>query len=229
MKRSQINACIDYAREFFAGHGFHLPGWTQWTPAEWASKGPQCDEIRRNALGWDITDFSSGDFPNQGLTLVTIRNGSVQGGPKTYCEKIMLVRENQVTPIHFHWSKTEDIINRGGGELCMKLWKADPDERLSMQDVPMQIDGVTTLVKAGETLRLRPGQSITFEPYCYHTFWAEGGDAMVGEVSTVNDDKSDNRFLEPRGRFSPVEEDVPARYVLCNEYSPAEGPEMRTV
>lgn len=82
----------------------------------------------------------------------------------------------------------------------------------------VQIDGVTTVVPAGEVLRLKPGQSICFEPYMYHQFWSENGASMIGEVSTVNDDVNDNRFLEPLGRFSAIEEDEPARYLLCNEY-----------
>jgi D-lyxose ketol-isomerase len=41
---------------------------------------------------------------------------------------------------------------------------------------------------------------------------------MVGEVSTVNDDENDNRFLEPLGRFSEIVEDEPKYRLLCNEY-----------
>ena len=49
-------------------------------------------------------------------------------------------------------------------------------------------------------------------------FWAENGDCMVGEVSTVNDDANDNRFYEETGRFPEIIEDEPVRYVLCTEY-----------
>jgi len=41
---------------------------------------------------------------------------------------------------------------------------------------------------------------------------------MSGEVSSVCSDKTDNYFLEKRERFPEVDEDEPARYVLCNEY-----------
>ena len=128
MKRSEINRYIDEARAFFAEHSFYLPVWVDWTPEEWATKGEECEEIRRNQLGWDVTDFAKGDFMKEGLTLVTIRNGNVKYDKKSYCEKIMFVRENQITPTHFHWKKMEDIINRGGGTLCIKLWKADAEE-----------------------------------------------------------------------------------------------------
>jgi len=40
----------------------------------------------------------------------------------------------------------------------------------------------------------------------------------LGEVSRVNDDEKDNRFLEPIARFSKIEEDEPAIYFLCGEY-----------
>jgi D-lyxose ketol-isomerase len=129
----------------------------------------------------------------------------------------MMVRVNQVTPIHFHWKKMEDIINRGGGTLCMKLWKANEKEEMTQEPVYAQIDGVTTIIHAGEVKRLTPGQSISFEPYMYHMFWAEEMPCLVGEVSTVNDDVNDNRFYEPLGRFPQIEEDLAPKYLLCNE------------
>jgi D-lyxose ketol-isomerase len=218
MKRSEINQYIKEASAFFDLHKFYLPEWTKWSPAEWANKGDECDEIRRNQLGWDVTDFSKGNFLKEGLTLVTVRNGNVKRDKKIYCEKIMMVRQNQITPIHFHWSKMEDIINRGGGVLCMKLWKATSSEQLSDKPFSIQVDGVRTSITPGKVVRFYPGQSISFTPYVYHTFWAEGDDCMVGEVSTVNDDVNDNRFLEELGRFSQIEEDVPAEFLLCNEY-----------
>lgn len=218
MKRSEINRYINDAKNFFAEHQFHLPVWVDWSPAEWATKGEECEEIRRNQLGWDVTDFATGKFEEIGLTLVTIRNGNVKYDNKTYCEKIMFVRENQVTPTHFHWKKMEDIIHRGGGTFCVRLWKADENEQPTDEVCKVQIDGVTTTIPAGEVLRLQPGQSISFEPYMYHEFWSEGGHSMIGEVSTVNDDENDNRFLQSPGRYPSIEEDEPAEYLLCNEY-----------
>ena len=67
---------------------------------------------------------------------------------------------------------------------------------------------------------MTPGESITLLPRQYHKFWAEpgAGVCLVGEVSKVNDDNTDNRFYEEVGRFPEIEEDEPARFVLCNEY-----------
>ena len=113
MKRSEINQYIREAKAFMTKYHFMLPPWADWTPDDWKSKGPECNDIRERAMGWDLTDFGWGDFLKIGLTLVTLRNGSLQKKDKPYCEKIMFVRCGQVTPTHFHWLKTEDIINRG--------------------------------------------------------------------------------------------------------------------
>jgi len=220
MKRSEINRQIDFANDFFRQHAFRLPAWANLSPAEWKTKGAAYDEIRLSGMGWDITDFGKGDFEKEGLTLFTVRNGYPGRVPyKTYCEKIMIAGDRQVTPTHFHWKKMEDIINRGGGDLCLQLWKADLQTE-EMTDLPfaMKIDGVERTFNAGDTVRLKPGESICFEPYIYHQFWGEGGPSLVGEVSTVNDDTNDNRFYESLGRFPEIIEDEPARYCLCNEY-----------
>ena len=105
MKRSEINSIMRRADEFIRQQNFHLPPFAYWTPEEWKHKGPEVREIVQNKLGWDITDFGSGDFPHFGLFLFTIRNGNpenwktMQG--KLYAEKIMLVEQGQVTPLPF--------------------------------------------------------------------------------------------------------------------------------
>ncbi len=100
----------------------------------------------------------------------------------------------------------------------MKLWNSAPDGSLSEGLLEVKIDSITTTIRSGEKICLKPGQSICYIPYLYHTFWAEGGNCLVGEVSSVNDDKTDNRFLEERGRFSAIDEDAPILHYLCNEY-----------
>jgi D-lyxose ketol-isomerase len=156
------------------------------------------------------------------LVLFTIRNGNprnwqTQTG-KLYAEKIMIVEDKQITPMHFHWSKMEDIINRGGGNLLIQLFNATPDEDTDKtKDVSIMIDGVRRSFKAGETARLTPGESISLTQRCYHKFWGEGR-VLVGEVSMVNDDNQDNRFHEMVGRFPTIQEDVPPLHLLCNEY-----------
>ena len=131
MKRSKVNALMTSAKSFIRECGFHLPPFAFWSPEDWESKGTECDGIRRGGLGWDITDFGSGEFDRFGLLLFTIRNGipeEAMAGGKSYAEKIMIVEEGQVTPCHFHWKKQEDIINRGGGDLAIRLWASNEAE-----------------------------------------------------------------------------------------------------
>ena len=226
MKRSEINAVIKKFEALLQKYSFALPPFLSWTPEEWQNKGHEYDEIRDNMLGWDVTDYGMGQFDTLGLALITIRNGNVQNPKytKTYAEKIMMLREGQVSPNHFHWNKMEDIICRGGGNLLVKVNLSNPDESISDADVPVMLDGYHTTVKAGTVIRLTPGHSITMQRRLYHSFWAEEGfgPAIVGEVSMANDDLNDNRFLEKRGRFSAIEEDEAPLYLLCNEYPRAD-------
>lgn len=225
MKRSEINGVMRDARAFFDTYQFRLPVWAKWSPEDWAQAGPAAAEVVQNGLGWDITDFGSGDFAAQGLLLFTIRNGNPNrpGDRKPYCEKIMIVREGQVTPCHTHAQKIEDIINRGGGNLVLELANSDGQGGLSDQPVTVSIDGLEQTVEARGRVSLKPGQSITLPQGLYHAFWGEegAGPVLVGEVSTVNDDTGDNLFLEPVGRFPEIDEDEPPLHLLCNEYPAA--------
>jgi len=225
VKRSQINRLINQAVEFFDEQKFRLPPFAFWSPDRWRRTGAEADEIRRNMLGWDLTDFGLGDFGETGLLLFTIRNGNVADpAGKTYCEKIMVVGVEQVTPMHFHFNKTEDIINRGGGNLICRVYNATPDEGLDeSQPVTVSTDGLWRELPAGADITLGPGESVTLRPRMYHSFWGQrgAGMVMVGEVSAVNDDRADNRFLDAVGRFPTIEEDEPAVHLLCNEYPPA--------
>ena len=225
MKRSQINKYIADARQFFDGLQFRLPPFADWTPADWQAKGHEADEIRACQLGWDVTSFGSDDFLSRGLLLFTLRNGRA-GDPsnrKIYAEKIMMVREQQETPFHFHCQKTEDIINRGGGNLLCTLYGSTPDGEFATTPATVWCDGVQRTVPPGGQVILAPGESITMTPGLYHQFYAQKGTgtAMIGEVSSVNDDAADNRFHVPLQRFPAIEEDEAPFRLLCNEYSPA--------
>ncbi len=222
MKRSEINARIRDADAFFKHQGFRLPPFAYWTPADWAARGPEVAEIVDHALGWDITDFGSGDFERLGLFLFTVRNGAAadlqRGGGRVYAEKLMIVGVNQVTPYHFHWHKVEDIINRGGGTLVVQLYNSTPEGVLADSAVTVRTDGVERRLPAGDKVALAPGESITLTTGLYHQFWGESERVLVGEVSCVNDDNTDNRFLDAVGRFPEIEEDAAPLYPLCGEY-----------
>ena len=223
MKRSEINNAIHNAMKLFDEYKISLPPFVNWTPEQWQEKGDEVQEIRDNMLGWDITDFGQGDYNKTGLFLITIRNGNQKNPekyPKTYAEKLMVVQENQITPMHFHWNKMEDIINCGGGNLMIKLYNSTDDGQLADTDVEVSMDGVRFTFPAGTVVRLEPGQSITLTTGLYHRFWGEEGKGtvLVREVSMCNDDAADNRFYDPVGRFPTIEEDEAPFRLLCNEY-----------
>jgi D-lyxose ketol-isomerase len=220
MKRSEINKIMEEAKVFMAAKQFSLPPWAYWGIDEWKKNKNTAGEIIRNMLGWDITDFGSGDFYSRGLFLFSLRNGKFNVDRKTYAEKIMIVEENQETPLHHHLSKMEDIINRGGGNLVIELYNATPSNKLDDTPVHFKTDGIMRSVKAGGKVILSPGESICLEQHMYHRFYGEPGKGkvLVGEVSMVNDDKSDNCFFEEVGRFPATVEDVPPLHLLANDY-----------
>lgn len=223
MKRSEINAAIRRMEALANSSGFVLPPFCAWTPEDWQGKNHEYDEIRDNMLGWDVTDYGTGDFAQTGFTLITLRNGSItKSDPckKPYAEKLLMLLEGQYSPMHFHWSKMEDIINRGGGTVLIRVYNAAPDETLADTDVTVRKDGRAYTVAAGTQVRLQPGESITICPRLYHDFELEpgGGAALLGEVSMTNDDACDNRFYKPCGRFPVIEEDAPPYRLLCGEY-----------
>jgi len=224
MKRSEINKAVRTARDVLKKHHFNLPPFADYFPEQWRLAEGEWGRIRLNGLGWDVTDFGGDDFPAFGTVLFTLRNGNhkhIEHGTP-YAEKVIVLLPGQRLPLHFHYSKTEDIINRGGGILVMELYNAMPDETVDREsEVHVYCDAVERTVSPGEIFELHPGESITLTPRMYHRFWAgeKGGVLICGEVSSVNDDMTDNYFAEPVKRFADIEEDEPAGYVLCNEYA----------
>ncbi len=222
MKRSEINKRIKEMEALIKKYNFALPPFCCWTSEEWKNKSSEYNEIRDNELGWDITDFGKNNWEKEGFALITIRNGNQKNSKykKTYAEKIIMLKEGQHAPLHFHWKKSEDIINRGGGDLLITVYNATDDDKLSDEDVLVNCDGREYSVKAGTAVLLKPGESITLWPRQYHCFDVVPGtgDVFIGEVSMCNDDASDNRFFEERGRFPTIEEDEEPYRLLCNEY-----------
>ncbi len=221
MKRSEINQILKDAKAFMAEKQFMLPPWAYWSVSDWKKNKDDGQEIVENMLGWDITDFGLGDFNSRGLFSFTIRNGKFNVDKKPYAEKIMIVEENQETPLHFHWNKMEDIINRGGGNLVIELYNSTPENQLDTTAVRFKTDGISRSVSAGGKVILSPGESICLEQGMYHRFYGEAGKGkvLVGEVSMVNDDNSDNCFYETIGRFPVIEEDEQPLHLLVSDYS----------
>lgn len=183
MKRSEINAAVKEATRAFKRNGWYLP------------PNPR----------WDVTDFGLGNFRKWGLTLVNLAE------EPEYCEKLMYVRRNQVTPRHYHGSKKEDIICRRG-ELAVKLFAGGKPA------VTVQINGEKKRVSTRKPVVLRSGERITLTQRLAHEFWSKTPYTIVGEVSTRNDDLHDNYFHNRNvGRFSEIVEDEPPRVRLVSD------------
>lgn len=215
MKRSEINAALRAAKEMLAEYRWLLPDWADWTEADHADNPALSAHLRQRQLGWDVTDFGLGAFAQHGLTLFCVRNG-LQGNPTSlpYAEKLLFVREGQVTPFHAHKIKLEDIIVRGGGNLMVAFTRAG-----SFDEAPVLVDGRVVPDPWAAPIRLRPGQGITIPRGMQHSFWGEAGQGavFVAEISQCNDDLTDNYFREPLGRFASVEEDEAKLHPLWNE------------
>ena len=218
MKRSEINDILRQGGEFIRAHGFHLPPFADWTSERMRTE--EAAPIRAVGLGWDITDYGQGRFEELGLFLFTLRNGLLGAANSIpYAEKIMISRRDQLSPMHRHMVKVEDIINRAGATLVIELFGSGPDGAIDRRrGGEVALDGAAYSFSPGERLMLAPGQSVTLTPGIWHAFWGEGGDVLVGEVSTVNDDRTDNWFEHDLARFGEIEEDVPASHLLVSDY-----------
>lgn len=226
MKRSEINRIMRDAIAFLKEQNCLLPPFAYWTPEDWAEKGSEYNEIKQNSMGWDITDFGSGDYLKKGLLMFSTRSGAYDpnGIIKPYAEKFMIVEEEQVTPYHFHDVRIEDIINRGGGNLILSVYNSREDGSLDDTPVHVNIDGRNFTIPAGQEIRLVPGESITLYPGQYHSFWGEKGTGriLLAEIANVVDPDSPNynRFYEEASRFPAIEEDEAPLYLLLSEYPP---------
>ncbi len=224
MKRSQINGAIKWAKELLEERGIRLPRFAYWDMAEWRSHRLDTAVLRSVMLGWDVSDFGSGDFEHTGAVLFTIRNGlpDNSGIGTPYAEKLLIFRAGQKLPMHYHMSKTEDIINRSGGVLYAQFYNALPDGTVDMHSpVSYYSDGMTYTAQPGEKISIAAGNSVRITPRCYHILGAmEGmGPLIAGEVSTINDDRTDNFFAEHADRFTALKEDEPPLHPLCCEYA----------
>ncbi len=221
MKRSEINEIMLESDAFIRSFGYVLPPFAYWSPEE--LKGHDYTTIKNRGMGWDITDYGKGKFKDMGLFLFTVRNGDAadlkNGNGMLYAEKIMISKKDQYSPMHRHIIKAEDIINRGGGKLVLELFASNPDGSIDRNsDISVPVDGLLKTLPAGGKLSLSPGESVTLLPGVWHAFWGEEKDVLIGEVSTVNDDKTDNVFEEELGRYASVDEDEKPKHLLVSDY-----------
>ncbi|HUA37826.1 MAG TPA: D-lyxose/D-mannose family sugar isomerase [Candidatus Sulfopaludibacter sp.] len=181
MKRSEINRALKQALRSFKAARWALP------------PRPR----------WDVTDCGLGRFDQVGLVLLNLAE------QPEYCEKLMYSRHHQVTPMHTHRKKKEDIICRRG-ELAVELWQGHPEQTRKGETFTLLRNGEKTEVRSGTPIVLQAGERVTIVPGIYHAFWPESEEAIIGEVSTANDDAHDNFFVDPNiGRFPAIDEDEP--------------------
>ena len=122
MKRSEINKALKELEAMCEKYCRKQPPFCHFTPEQWQEIGHEYDEVRDCMLGWDITDYGMGDFDKVGFSLITLRNGNQKMRdkyPKVYAEKLLYLKEGQYSPNHFHWYKTEYIINVGTGNVLL--------------------------------------------------------------------------------------------------------------
>ncbi len=217
MKRSQVNANMRWAKELLEANNISLPEFAYWSADEWRANKDSLDTIRKVYLGWDVKDYSD----EMGSVLFTIRNGryddATVGVP--YCEKVIMFRDGKRLPVHYHKNKTEDIINRAGGIMQIRLYNTKDGELDTVSPVKVYQDGIQHCYMPGEFIYIMPGNSITLEPLIAHSFGPKpGSDIIIGEVSKINDDFTDNYRFEKIPAPCPVVEDEPMLYPLCTEY-----------
>lgn len=221
MKRSQINSILEEGAAFIKSFGYVIPPFADWTPEEFRARDHTM--LVERGMGWDVTDYGQGRFDQMGLFLFTVRNGLAgdlgKGRGMLYAEKIMISRKDQLSPMHRHFIKAEDIINRGGGTLVLELFAGAEDGTIDREaPVTVPVDGALRTFEPGGLLSLQPGESVTLMPGVWHAFWGEGGDVLIGEVSTVNDDRTDNDFEMEIPRYTQVEEDADPFRLLVSDY-----------
>jgi D-lyxose ketol-isomerase len=193
------------ADKFIRSFGYILPPFAYWSPKEFRDRKAEAGMIVERNCGWDITDYGLNEFDKTGLFLFTVRNGNnadlAKGRGMLYAEKAMISRNEQYSPMHRHNLKDGKCDRHKG--------------------VEVNCDGILHKLPPGGKLRLKPGESVTLMPNeHWHAFWGEGGDVFIGEVSTVNDDNTDNVFDDPRiARFGGIEEDEEPWHLLVSDYA----------
>jgi hypothetical protein len=224
MKRSEINYLLDEGIAFLESRRIPLPPQAYWNLEDWSENRERAAELEKRGIGWDLTDFGSGKFESIGLLCYTLSNGIIgpEGQPvdQAYSNKLLIVGEKQITPMHHHRSKTEDIINIGGGNLQIKLFNVGGDKKVDEEtSVKILQNGIWTSFAPGTTITLNPGERVRLDPGHYHEFWGQAGQGkvLVEEVSSVNDDRTDNIFLNEFGRFPEIIEDEIPKHLLCTE------------
>jgi D-lyxose ketol-isomerase len=240
MKRSEINAAIARAIDNAKKYGVALPKWADWHPLQF---GADCDGIRHQRLGWKAVDFGLDKFNECGLVVLSLTAPLVDeyGEPLTtaqrvgaydypvtgFSRKYLFVQAGQTEPHHFHrQKKRKEVKVIAGSSVRFELAWADSDTELSStREVVVQVDGMSHHLPANGSIVVNPGETITLPGDLSHIISvpAGGPDTIMEEISTANNDRSDNIFPFMTPTSQPVIEDQEARYQLLDEHSAPVG------
>lgn len=234
MKRSEIDAAIERAIGNAKKHGVALPKWADWHPLQFDTNA---DGIRQQKLGWKVVDFGVGDFQSCGLVIFALCSPIVDesGAPVTttqnlgghdypvtgFSRKYLFVQAGQTEPHHFHRQKArKEVTVVAGASVRFELAWADGDTALSDKDVDVQVDGIWHHLPAGGSIVVAAGETITLPGELSHIISVPegGGDTIMVETSTANNDSNDNIFPFMTPTSVPVVEDAKARYQLRDEH-----------
>jgi len=198
IKASQIVTVAAAANDYLAGIGRVVTPWH----------------------GLDVTDYGLGNFDTVGLVAYVLDNRRREG----YAHKRLVLARNQICPNHYHWTKSETICCEDGQILITLGGQAVRhgagwDERCRLVDV--EVNNVPVHHDHGQiemgtvAITLNAGDAIFLPHGTWHEFRAVGGFALAEEVSTFNDDDTDNVFSCPDIlRFPPeIDQDVPGTTV----------------
>ena len=216
MKRSEINRIIGEGVLFMKSLVyFFFPNEAYWDLRDWLNYKGDASERLKRGIGWDVTDFGLDNFKKEGLLSYVLTNGIIKDGiaDQMYAEKYLIVGNGQITPQHHHKSKIEDIVNMDGGNLkiCLhSIGDLNPVKIFHNYEWIMYDSGTIITLKKNDRIRLDQNHD--------HEFLGEGM-VFLKEISSFNDDKEDNVFLDGRvDRFpKEIKEDEAPRYLLHTE------------
>jgi len=234
MKRSEINAAVARAIANSQKCGIALPRWAAWAPEEF---GESAEGMRQQKLGWKVVDFGLGDFANCGLVVLVLANAlaDAKGEPVTkgsqvgayhypgssFSRKFLFVQAGQTEPHHFHRQKErKEVTVVAGAPVTFELAWAESDTKLSERDVDVQVDGIWHHLPAHGKVTINPGETITLPGDLSHiiSVAAGGGDVIMLETSTANNDAHDNIFPFITPTSVAIEEDTRALYQMLDEH-----------
>lgn len=204
--------------------GCKLPPFAFWGPEELEHSvvEGECEEIARRGLGWMVTDYRSGEFITEGSVRFILRCGNYRrlgtGRGKLYAESLIILRDGQNVPGHFHPERTKDLMNRSGGRLCLRLYPCSGGLSDAAERVEVASDGQRRYLERDEKLVLLPGGSVTVAAGMGHELWAESGDVLVSEISIAGNMLADSTFIEAGEDVVPDidEDETPRRLLICD-------------